>query len=171
MNVSNLVNAPVRLPTSCWQTVCQNKKTIVKITAGVAVVALAAILYSQRQSLYHMQDSLLEVAESAKGMKNIVENRGKTISSYIGADLRCLHSYTPYKLEIELSKSSPDVTDLFDQVKALYNNATTYGTDLFSSYGFYATRGPVVKDSDTVKATFLICRSSFSNLFSVPWRG
>jgi hypothetical protein len=170
MNVSNQVNTPVKLDTNCWQTICQNKKNIAIATAGVVIVALAAInYYSQRQSLYHMQDSLLEVAESAKGIEHS-EGGGGSIASNIGTDMRCPHSYTPYKLEVVLSKSTPDVTGLVDQVKGLYNNATSYGTDLFSRYGFYATRDSVVKDSDTVKATFIICRSSLNNLFSAPWR-
>ncbi len=165
---------PVRLASACWQTVCQNKKTIAKVTAGVAAVAIAAILYNQKQSLDYMQDSLIKVADSAKGMENTIQGGGMTIGhsiGYIGPDVRCMPFSTPYKLEVELSKSTPDITGLFDQVKALYNNATSYGTDLFSRYGFHATRDAVVQNSDKVKATFLICRSSLSNLVSSPWCG
>jgi hypothetical protein len=169
MNISSLINAPGRIVTNCWQTVCKNKKTIAKTTAGVAVIALAAIIYSQRQSLYHMQDSLLEVARSHRGIKHPDEQGGGM--SRGSMDMLCLRSYTPYKLEVNLSKSTPDVTGLLNQVKELYNNATSCGTDIFSVYGFHASRDSVSRESDIVKATFLICRSSFSNLFSAPWRG
>lgn len=166
MTVSKVNNAPAT--PGCWQTMCQNKKAIV----GAASVALfaTAIILKQRYDLYDMQNTLLnalldvekspEVYESGTfGLVYTMKYTGETRDSNDGWK-ECPPSYTPYKLEAILSRSKPNVTGLIQQVKALYNDATN-GTALFSSYRYHATRDFVQGSEDAVKASFLICRSSF----------
>lgn len=164
----NILDFPVRLATNIMQVVVSHKKTAITAVVGL-------VLKSQREAMNVMQESLIRVANALKdhislgiegGGLGILGKKGIQFGKFFEGRFQCAPSFTSYRLEVDLSKTEPNITDLYDRVNALYNNATSYGLDLLSSFDFYATSEGIDNDGDTVKGIFLICRSSFSHLFS-----
>lgn len=151
------------LANDCWETACQNKKTIAKVAIGTAVVAatvgLGVLFYNRAQLLDNMQSQFLNVAESAKRRaEESIIGGTPSVAINVGDKFQCRPGYTPFKLEIDLlrGKSVDFVNDLAEPVKKLWSNVTSDGLNVFSRFGFHATHQAV---PGNIRATFLICRA------------
>jgi hypothetical protein len=140
--ISGITNGVMSSISNGYNAICNNKATIAKVAAAASAVGLAVFLANNRSELIEMRNTITNMSNDIDATcehpkesgLNALNKPGCSFgpTTYGQYDLKC----QPHEEKFELHHTFNTKSDVEDQMKALYNNATIWGKDLFSSFAY-----------------------------------
>lgn len=157
-NAMNNVMSPIY---KVCNAISNNKATIAKVAVGVSAVGLAVLLLDNRNTLYGVRRQILEMAYDLKTPCQLADYpKGCSVNllpktSYGYYFSNCMPRADKFELTLPYTEKS----EMEAQMRAFYNNATNWGSDLFSRFTFMGTQSKL-NDFKDHQISLLICRET-----------